>query len=95
MPTAPVDQHGSVLYYEDSGVPGTSTDYVTVVLIHGTCFHSGARRPLKLPSVLYTLRPHVIAGYRPLIPLAEAHNLRLVLLNLRGYPGLHPTQRKS
>ncbi|KAM5538629.1 hypothetical protein V8D89_007658 [Ganoderma adspersum] len=60
MPTAPVDHHGSVLYYEDSGIPGTSTDYVTVVLIHGTCFHS------------------------------EGHNLRLVLLNLRGYPGSTP-----
>ncbi|PIL22932.1 hypothetical protein GSI_15628 [Ganoderma sinense ZZ0214-1] len=60
MPTAPVDQHGSVLYYEDSGVPGTSTDYVTLVLVHGTCFHS------------------------------EQHNLRLVLLNLRGYPGSTP-----
>ena len=41
MPTAPVDDKGSVLYYEDSGAPAGSTDYVTLVLIHGTGFHSG------------------------------------------------------
>ena len=41
MPTVPVTQQGAVLYYEDSGVPGGSTDYVTIILIHGTCFHSG------------------------------------------------------
>ncbi|EJF56675.1 hypothetical protein DICSQDRAFT_183715 [Dichomitus squalens LYAD-421 SS1] len=70
MPTAAVDDHGSVLYYEDSGAPSTSSGYVTLVLIHGTCFHG--------------------AGFRPLIPLAKEHNLRLVLLNLRGYPGSTP-----
>ena len=41
MPIAPVDTRGSVLYYEDSGVPNASTDYVTLVMVHGTCFHSG------------------------------------------------------
>ena len=45
MPTTVVDDRGSVLYYEDSGVPGTSTDYITLVLIHGTCFHGGASGP--------------------------------------------------
>ncbi|KAI0357368.1 alpha/beta-hydrolase [Trametes cingulata] len=70
MPTAPVDDKGSVLYYEDSGAPLGSTDYITLVLIHGTCFHS--------------------AVYRPMIPFAAEHNLRLVLLNLRDYPGSSP-----
>ncbi|KAI0647699.1 alpha/beta-hydrolase [Trametes meyenii] len=70
MPTLPVDSKGSVLYYEDSGVPVGSPDYVTVVLVHGTCFHG--------------------AIYRPLIPYAVAQNLRLVLLNLRDYPGSTP-----
>ena len=41
MPTAPVDSDGSVLYYEDTGAPDGSKDYTTLVLIHGTCFHSG------------------------------------------------------
>ncbi|KAH9851679.1 alpha/beta-hydrolase [Lenzites betulinus] len=70
MPTAPVDDKGTVLYYEDSGVPEGSNDYITVVLIHGTCFHS--------------------AVYRPLIPFAAERNLRLVLLNIRDYPGSTP-----
>ncbi|RPD62824.1 hypothetical protein L227DRAFT_562086 [Lentinus tigrinus ALCF2SS1-6] len=75
MPTAPVNEHGAVLYYEDSGVPGGSIDYVTIVLIHGTCFHS--------------------AVYRRMIPYAAERNLRLVLLNLRGYPGSTPyTERE-
>lgn len=30
------------------------------------------------------------AVYRPMIPYAAAHNLRLVLLNMRGYPGSTP-----
>ncbi|KAI0669171.1 alpha/beta-hydrolase [Trametes maxima] len=70
MPTTPVDDKGSVLYYEDSGVPTGSSDYITIVLVHGTCFHS--------------------AIYRTLIPYASARNLRLVLLNLRDYPGSTP-----
>ncbi|KAI0366634.1 alpha/beta-hydrolase [Pilatotrama ljubarskyi] len=70
MPTAPVDHRGSVLFYEDSGAPPGSTDYITLVLVHGTCFHS--------------------AVYRPMIPFAAEHNLRLVLLNLRDYPGSTP-----
>ncbi|KAI0632494.1 hypothetical protein C8Q77DRAFT_1272422 [Trametes polyzona] len=71
MPIAPVNAEGAVLYYEDSGAPfAGSKDYVTLVLIHGTCFHS--------------------AVYRPMIPFAAQSNLRLVLLNLRGYPGSTP-----
>ncbi|KAH9890074.1 alpha/beta-hydrolase [Cubamyces lactineus] len=70
MPTAPVDDKGSVLYYEDSGAPAGSADYVTLVLVHGTCVHS--------------------AVYRPMIPFAAEHNLRLVLVNVRGYPGSTP-----
>ncbi|KAI0771129.1 alpha/beta-hydrolase [Trametes elegans] len=46
MPTAPVNDDGTVLYYEDSGVPAKSTDYITIVLVHGTCFHGAIYRPL-------------------------------------------------
>ncbi|KAH9925391.1 Alpha/Beta hydrolase protein [Epithele typhae] len=70
MPSAPVDAKGTVLYYEDSGAPANSAEYVTVVLIHGTCFHG--------------------ATFRPLFPHATACNLRLVYVNMRGYPGSSP-----
>ncbi|KAL6306425.1 hypothetical protein BKA93DRAFT_729634 [Sparassis latifolia] len=70
MPIAPVDSSGNVLYYEDTGRPGQSTDYVTIVMIHGAMFHS--------------------AIFRPMIPYAAQHNVRLVLLNLRDYPGSSP-----
>lgn len=30
-----------MLYYEDSGAPSGSPNYTTLVLVHGTCFHSG------------------------------------------------------
>ncbi|KAH9851605.1 alpha/beta-hydrolase [Lenzites betulinus] len=46
MPTAPVDDQSNVLYYEDSGPPAGSTNYTTVVLIHGTCFHGAVYRPM-------------------------------------------------
>ncbi|KAI0820433.1 alpha/beta-hydrolase [Trametes gibbosa] len=46
MPTAPVDDKGNILYYEDSGPPVGSTNYITLILVHGTCFHSAIYRPL-------------------------------------------------
>ncbi|KAL1950823.1 hypothetical protein VTO73DRAFT_5947 [Trametes versicolor] len=65
MPIAPVDDNGTVLYYEDSGAPAGSTDYITVVLIHGTCFHSAVYRPMipfaaerNLRFVLLNLRDY-------------------------------------
>ena len=41
MPTAPVDDAGNVLYYEDTG-PVDGQAYTTVVLFHGLIFHGGA-----------------------------------------------------
>ncbi|GBE82989.1 alpha/beta-hydrolase [Sparassis latifolia] len=70
MPVGPVDDKGTALYYEDSGVPGASTTYATIFLVHGTMFHSGI--------------------FRPMVPYAAVHNLRLVLVNLRDYPGSSP-----
>lgn len=40
MPEAPVSD-GTVLYYEDTGVPEESSDYLTIILIHGLSFHGG------------------------------------------------------
>lgn len=45
MPVGLVDDMGTVLYYEDSGVPDGSATYVTIVLVHGTMFHSGTYSP--------------------------------------------------
>lgn len=88
MPTAPVDTRGSVLYYEDSGVPDASPDYVTLVMVHGTCFHGG-KEPFCSRNVIGTdLFP--AAGFRPMIPFATQNNIRLIILNLHGYPGSTP-----
>ncbi|KAJ3553765.1 hypothetical protein NM688_g3444 [Phlebia brevispora] len=70
MPVAPVNNTGAVIHYEDSGAPEGSTDYLTLVIIHGFIFHGG--------------------GFAPLLPHAAAHNLRIVALNLRDYPGSTP-----
>ncbi len=41
MPTAPINALGEFLYYEDSGQPEGSTEYLTVVFIHDLIFHGG------------------------------------------------------
>ncbi|KAF9816045.1 hypothetical protein IEO21_04220 [Rhodonia placenta] len=46
MPVGPVDGKGTVLYYEDSGAPEGTRDYATLVLVHGTQFHSGVFRKM-------------------------------------------------
>ncbi|EKM50157.1 uncharacterized protein PHACADRAFT_264726 [Phanerochaete carnosa HHB-10118-sp] len=39
MPTAPVDNNGTVLFFEDTGAPPGSSTYLTVILLHGLLFH--------------------------------------------------------
>lgn len=41
MPTIPVDENGTVLYFEDTGPPPSVTLYTTIILIHGLIFHGG------------------------------------------------------
>lgn len=41
MPLAPVDDCGTVLFYEDSGISDLNVPYTTLVLIHGIAFTSG------------------------------------------------------
>lgn len=42
MPHCAVDSTGStLLYYEDTGAPSGSLNYVTIFLVHGTMFSSG------------------------------------------------------
>ena len=45
MPTIPVNGSGAVLYYEDSGSPGTTEDYHTIFIVHGFIFHGGMYHP--------------------------------------------------
>ncbi|OBZ66589.1 hypothetical protein A0H81_13449 [Grifola frondosa] len=56
MPHAPVDDYGTHLYYEDGGAPVGSTSYITIVLIHGTNFHSAIFRPLLPFAADHNLR---------------------------------------
>lgn len=83
MPEAPVNDSGAVLYYEDTGAPEGSTDYLTVVLVHGLTFHGGAYVCLYVESVLTSAETAV---YNRLLPYAAQHNLRLVRINMRDYP---------
>lgn len=41
MPTLPVDENGTVLYFEDTGPLQDQLNYTTIVLIHGLIVHSG------------------------------------------------------
>ncbi|KAH9924427.1 uncharacterized protein B0H18DRAFT_1012126 [Fomitopsis serialis] len=66
MPLAPVDAQGTQYYYEDTGSPPGSTDYTTLVLIHGALVHGDS------------------------VSNSSQHNIRLVTLNMRDYPGSTP-----
>ncbi|TCD64012.1 hypothetical protein EIP91_004680 [Steccherinum ochraceum] len=46
MPFAPVDDRGTVLQYEDTGVPNGSAAYKTLILIHGIQFNAAVFKPL-------------------------------------------------
>ncbi|KZT65132.1 alpha/beta-hydrolase [Daedalea quercina L-15889] len=70
MPLAPLDDKGTHLWYEDSGIPWACPRYTTLVLIHGGVFHG--------------------AIFKPLVPYALQRGIRLVMLNLRDYPGSTP-----
>ncbi|KAJ3557176.1 hypothetical protein NM688_g1611 [Phlebia brevispora] len=63
MPTAPVDDHGTVLYYEDTGPVAGSDSYVTAVLIHGLIYHGGVFHPLLPLAEKYGIRL-VIVNWR-------------------------------
>ncbi|RPD77401.1 alpha/beta-hydrolase [Lentinus tigrinus ALCF2SS1-7] len=56
MPLAPVDDHGSVLYYEDTGPPPGCTVYKTLVLVHGAGFHGASFRRMIPFAAEHNLR---------------------------------------
>jgi hypothetical protein len=46
MPTLSVNDEGVSLYYSDSGAPPDSTDYVTIIALHGFVYNGGKGYPL-------------------------------------------------
>lgn len=92
MPTIIVDDQNHYLHYEDTGVPGSSskTPYTTFIVVHGTSFHSGESN--AYPRLYRDRRSTsiTIGVFKRLLPLAPQHNIRLVLLNRRDYPGSSP-----
>ncbi|KAI0739376.1 hypothetical protein C8Q80DRAFT_1347120 [Daedaleopsis nitida] len=79
----------------DTGAPEGSTDYTTVVLIHGFAWHSERLQRYNSANWLDTTPPRCQSDtptgiFTKLLPLAPAHNARVVLLNRRDYPGSTP-----
>lgn len=56
MPTATIDNKGTYLYYEDSGVPINVPDYTTIVLIHGLSINGGNVLLVEVIILLIYLR---------------------------------------
>lgn len=56
MPLAQIDSKGTSIYYNDSGVPHGSSQYTTIVLVHGAVVNSGmyAFKLVKSNSQLLT-----------------------------------------
>ena len=87
MPTLSATEKVS-FFYADSGAPSSSA-YSTIVIFHGYRWHSGGAL-----SSLHTARArtdfHPQAVFDRLLPLASKHNIRLICVNRRGYPGTTP-----
>ncbi|KLO13267.1 hypothetical protein SCHPADRAFT_890146 [Schizopora paradoxa] len=90
MPTAPIDDQGNVLFYEDTGAPQNSSNepYTTMIIVHGTAFHSG--QFLAISSLDVDKGVQIIVVFHPIIPFATRYNLRFILINRRDYPGSSP-----
>lgn len=55
MPTAPVDNNGTELYFEESGPVPNSTDYTTLVIYHGSAFTGSKLASFCISSPRLTL----------------------------------------
>lgn len=84
-----------MLYFEDSGAPESSSDYVTLILVHGAMVNSG------MPSAPDRFGfeqgySYMCSGvFRRMLPFASANNLRLVLVNKRDYRGSTPYSQEE
>ncbi|KAH9835553.1 Alpha/Beta hydrolase protein [Rhodofomes roseus] len=56
MPLATVDEVGTQLYYEDTGVPPGRPNYQTLLLIHGGIFNGAVYRPMFAHAARLGLR---------------------------------------
>lgn len=75
---------------QDSGVPGDCTNYTTVVIVHGYAWHSGQyTSPSFLGNYSHNC-PRYPGIFSKLVPLAESHSVRIILLNRRDYTGSLP-----
>lgn len=85
MPTAPINDDGAYVYYEDSGVPHNVQDYTSIVLVHGYSFNSGMCTYKLVQHCLLSSR--FAATFRRLLPHASAYGLRIFTMNMRDYRG--------
>lgn len=77
---------GKLAFTDTGAVPG-STDYTTVVFIHGFAWHGGT------PNIAIrrdTEANGAPGNFQRLIPYAAKHNVRIVSINRRDYPGAEP-----
>lgn len=86
---------GPLHILRDSGAPigaqgDVSSDYTTIVLIHGFAWHSGELPKSRCAEcrISHAARPTEI--FTPLVARAPQHNARVVLLNRRDYHGATP-----
>lgn len=80
---------GIDIFYTDSGAPSDSTDYTTLVILHGSAF-TGRKHHTSVFSGTPVLSVHCIlieASFKKLHGYAHALNLRTVVWNRRDYPG--------
>ena len=90
MPLAPVDENGTVIHYEDTGVPKDSKNYLTVVLMHGILFHSGEKGLLSLCAIVNAFLDRYIPSSRALRGEVQP---ALRLHQLEGLPQFDPVLR--
>ncbi|KZT65133.1 hypothetical protein DAEQUDRAFT_697601 [Daedalea quercina L-15889] len=56
MPLAPVDNSDTQLYYEDTGAPPGSSDYRTLIIVHGGGFNGSTFRPMFVHATDHNMR---------------------------------------
>ncbi|KAG6831917.1 hypothetical protein H0H87_003415 [Tephrocybe sp. NHM501043] len=84
--TAHLDD-GIDIFYTDSGAPPGSTDYTTVIVLHGTAFTGRKKLPPFVQLIIHEVVHTLIDNLRKLHDYAHNLNLRTVIWNRRDYAG--------